>query len=79
MKNDDPLARCKRASLAQQARRVAWQLGALVRRCEREAPEVQMRLRIATEALQLLSARIQQELEAQGAPAGEADSNCERI
>ncbi len=54
----DLLARHKRMSLAAQARQAAWQLGALMRRAEHEAPEVHRRLRVAVEALQLLSARI---------------------
>ncbi len=51
---DGLLARYKRASLGRQALRAAWHLGALVRRVEREVPEVHPRLRDAVEALLLL-------------------------
>ena len=56
------LERLKRASLRDQSRRAAWQLGALARRVQREAPEVHGRLRSAVEALQLLSAQLGLEL-----------------
>jgi hypothetical protein len=59
--NHDMLARCKRASLHKQTKQAVWQLGALVRRAEREAPEVHLRLRAAVEALQLLNARLAME------------------
>lgn len=55
---DDDLARCKRASLGREALRVAWDLGALVRRAEREAPEVHDRLRAAVAALLRLGDRL---------------------
>lgn len=58
----DRLACYKRASLRSQAQRAAWQLGALVRRVEHEAPEIHQRLRGAVEALQLLSAQLAPEL-----------------
>ena len=48
----------KRASLQHEAERAAWQLGALVRRAQHEAPEVYLRLRSAVEALQVLAARL---------------------
>ncbi len=54
----DQLARWKRASLRDEAQRAAWQLGALLRRAEHEAPEVHVKLRVAIEALQLLRARL---------------------
>ena len=54
----DRLARLKRASLHEQAQRSLWQLGALARRVEHEAPEVQARLRAAVEAMQLVCARL---------------------
>jgi hypothetical protein len=57
----DMLARCKRASLHKQTKQAVWQLGALARRAEREAPEVHLRLRAAVEALQLLNARLAME------------------
>lgn len=66
--DDERLARCKRASLRSQAVRAAWQLGALVRRVEREAPQVHRRLRSAVEALQLLGAQLTLELEVEAAP-----------
>jgi hypothetical protein len=53
---DGPLARLKRASLRQQALGAAWQLGALVRRVEREAPEMHRRVLVAVAALQQLVA-----------------------
>ena len=56
------LERLKRASLRDQSRRAAWQLGALARRVQREAPEVHGRLRSAVEALQLLAAQLGLEL-----------------
>ena len=59
--NHDMLERCKRASLHNQTKQAVWQLGALVRRAEREAPEVHLRLRAAVEALQLLNARLAME------------------
>ncbi|MFT4513945.1 MAG: hypothetical protein ACI89X_000434 [Planctomycetota bacterium] len=54
----DTLARYKRASLRDQALRAVWRLEALLRRVKREAPEVHRRLRVAAEALQLLSAKL---------------------
>ncbi len=51
---DGLLERCKRASLGRQALCAAWQLGALVRRVEHEAPEVHRQLRDAVEVLRLL-------------------------
>ena len=59
--NHDMLERCKRASLHKQTKQAVWQLGALARRAEREAPEVHLRLRAAVEALQLLNARLAME------------------
>lgn len=52
------LERCKRSSLRSQAWKAAWELGALVRRTQQEAPEVHQRLRNAVEALQVLGARL---------------------
>ena len=60
----DRLERLKRASLRDQAVRAIWQLGALLRRVEREAPHVHQRLRIAVEALQLLGAQLQLDIDA---------------
>lgn len=54
---DDLLAHHMRASLGHQALRAAWQLGALIRRAQREAPEVQRPLRIAVEVLLRLGER----------------------
>lgn len=48
---DHGLARCKRRSLGSQALRAAWELGALLRRVEREAPDAQRPLRAAVEVL----------------------------
>ena len=59
--NHDMLERCKRASIHKQTKQAVWQLGALARRAEREAPEVHLRLRAAVEALQLLNARLAME------------------
>jgi len=56
--NESLLERCKRSSLRTQAWRAAWELGALVRRTQQEAPEVHQRLRNAVEALQVLGARL---------------------
>lgn len=56
--SEDQLERCKRASLRIQVQRGVWHLDALVRRVEREAPEVHRRLRSAVEALQLLGAQM---------------------
>ncbi|MGK0153301.1 MAG: hypothetical protein ACI9SE_000245 [Neolewinella sp.] len=55
---EDTLARYKRASLRDQALRAVWRMDALLRRVKREAPEVHSRLRVAIEALQLLSAKL---------------------
>lgn len=55
---EDKLARYKRASLRDQALRAVWRMEALLRRVKREAPEVHRRLRVAVEALQLLSANL---------------------
>ena len=52
------LERCKRASLGQHAQRAAWDLGALVRRVAREAPDVHRQLYEAVEVLLQLSRRL---------------------
>ena len=70
----DMLARLKRASLHSQVRRSVWQLGALVRRVEREAPEVHSRLRSVVEALQLLNARLAMEAANELPSGAESDS-----
>ena len=52
---DGLLEHYKRVSLGHQARLAAWQLGALVRRVEREAPEAHRRLLDAVKVLQQLA------------------------
>lgn len=54
----NPLEQLKRASLRQQAQRMAWEFGALVRRVHSELPDMHSRMRSALEALQLLSGRL---------------------
>ncbi|MCA8948860.1 MAG: hypothetical protein KDE27_05115 [Planctomycetes bacterium] len=52
MTNDDSrLAQLKRSSLGEQALQAAWQLGALVRRVEHEAPAASPALREAVATL----------------------------
>ena len=65
---DGLLARYKRASLSRQAQRAAWHLGALVRRVEREAPEVYPRLRDTVEVLLQLGAKLSHPRPPAGSP-----------
>ena len=55
---NDRLEQLKRDSLREQARTAAWQLGALARRAEQEAPEVHRRLRDVEESLRALCDRL---------------------
>ena len=67
---DGQLERYKRASLGNQAQRAAWQLGALVRRVEHEAPHVQRPLRDAVEALLQLSQQLARQHAGETLPPG---------
>ena len=53
----DPLARLKHRSLGSQALRLAWDLGAFLRRVEHEAPEAHRPIRDAVAALLRLAER----------------------
>ena len=55
---NDTLERLKRESLREQAMNAAWQMGALARRAEHEAPEVHRRLRDVEASLRALCDRL---------------------